>query len=120
MSLTKEQIKLLTDNNVIVLATSDLENNPRAIFVEINKVEPDKIIITDNQMDRTKNNLLENRKVFIVAFKKDYSYGLKISGEAEYHTEGNYLDFVKNLETNKKFSPKGAIVINIKEIREFT
>lgn len=119
MKLTKKQVDLLKRKKIVVLATSSLKNEPRAILVEINQVENDKIIITDNEMKITRKNLLENKKVFILAFKEDYSYCLKISGEAEYYAKGKYFDFVKKLEANKDFSPKGAVVITIKEITEF-
>jgi len=119
MKLTEKQLDLLNRRKIVVLATSNLENKPRAIFVEVNQVKDDKIIITDNEMKTTRKNLLENKNVFILAFEEDYHYGLKILGDVEYNTEGEYFDFVKNLETNKNFSPKGAIMITIKEIVEF-
>lgn len=119
MKLSEKQLDLLTRKNLVVLATSGLGGKPRAIIVEANKAENDKIIITDNEMETTRNNLLANKNVFILAYEEDYHYGLKISGEAEYHTEGEYFDFVKNLETNKGHSPKGAVVITVKEVVEF-
>lgn len=119
MELTKKQLDLLRKGKIVVLATSSTDGTPRAIFVEINKVENNKIIITDNEMEITRKNLLENENVFILAFKKDYNYCLKVSGKAEYYSEGKYFDFVKNLEANKDHDPKGAVVITIKEVAEF-
>ena len=119
MKLSEKQLDLLKRRNLIVLATSDLKGNPRAIIVELNKVEDNKIIITDNQMEKTKDNILENNNISILAFEEDYHYGIKISGSAEYYTKGEYFDYVKNLETNKGYNPKGTIVIDIKEIIEF-
>lgn len=119
MKLTKEQIDLLSRRGVVVLATSSLQGKPRAIFVEINQVEGDRIIITDNEMVTTQKNLLENKQVALLAFEKDYSYCLKILGKAEYFTKGKYFDFIKNLEANKDFSSKGALVITINEVTEF-
>lgn len=119
MELDEKQLDLLTRRNLVVLATSNPDGKPRAIIVGANKAENDKIIITDNEMDITRNNLLANKNVFILAYEEDYHYGLKISGEAEYHREGEYFDFVKNLETNKGYSPKGAVVITVKEVVEF-
>ncbi len=119
MELTGKQLDLLKRKKIVILATSSPDHKPRAIFVEVNKAEGDKIIITDGAMETTKNNLLENKNVFLLAFEEDYHYGLKISGEVEYYTEGEYFDFVRDLETNKNHSPKGAVVINIKEVIEF-
>lgn len=118
MRLTQKQADLLKRRKIVVLATSNLQGKPRAIFVEVNKAKGDQIIITDNEMVTTKKNLLENKQVALLAFEEDYSYCLKILGEAEYYTEGRYFNFVKNLETNKDYSPKGAVVITIKEVIE--
>lgn len=119
MKLTEKQSDLLNRRKIVILATSSLDGKPRAIFVEVNQAGENKIIITDNEMEITRKNLLENKNVFISAFEDDHRYGLKIAGEAEYHTKGEYFDFVRNSETNKNYSPKGAIVITIKEIVEF-
>ncbi|TRZ64076.1 MAG: hypothetical protein D4Q79_02360 [Spirochaetia bacterium] len=119
MNLTKQQIDLLSERKVVALATSGANAVPRVIFVEVNSADEDEIIITDNFMETTKKNILENKKVSILSFKEDYSYCFRIFGEAEYHTEGKYFDFVRGLETNKDYSPKGAVVVKIKEIFEF-
>lgn len=119
MDLTKQQTDLLGERKVVAFATSGIDAVPQAIFVEVNSADKDEIIITDNQMETTKRNILANKKVSILAFKEDYSYCFRISGEAEYYAEGKYFDFVKNLETNKNFSPKGAVVVKIKEVFEF-
>lgn len=97
MKLNEKQLDLLTRRNLVVLATSN-SDNPRAIIVEANKVEDDRIIITANEMQITKENILANKNVFLLAYEKDYSYGLKIAGEAEFYADGKYFDFVNNLE----------------------
>lgn len=119
MKLATKQIDLLKRRKIVVLATADLKGKPRAIFVEVNQVKDNKIIITDNEMVVTRKNLLKNKEVALLAFKKDYSYCLKILGKAGYFTKGQYFDFVKNLKTNKNQSPKGVIVINVEKVIEF-
>ena len=120
MKLTDKQLDILVRNKIVILSTSSIDRKPRAIFVELNKVEDDKIIIANNQMETTSKNLIENKNVFVLVFEKDYHYGLKISGEAQYQTEGEYFDLVSGLETNKDYSPKGAIVVTIKDVIEFS
>ena len=120
MELTEKQLDLLGRRSIVVLATSDSQNKPRAIFVEANQAKGDQIIITDNQMGITRQNLLENKQVFLLVFEEDYHYGIKISGEADYYQEGEYLDFVNRAEGNKGYSPKGAVVITVQDIVEFT
>lgn len=116
--LTQKQIKLLNKNRVVVLATADKRGQPRAIFVEVNKIEKNCLIITDNEMKTTGKNLLENKKVAILAFSRDWSWCLKIEGTANYYKGGKYFDLVKKLPANKDYSPKGALVIKIKRIWE--
>jgi uncharacterized pyridoxamine 5'-phosphate oxidase family protein len=119
MDLTRKQINLLKKNNLVVLATADISGRPRAIFVEVNGLDKGKIVITDNQMRKTKSNLLKNKAVFLLIFAKDYSYGLKLSGKAEYHSTGGYFNFVRGLAANKGYSPKGAVVITVDKVVEF-
>lgn len=118
MQLTQKQIDLLNKQTVVVLATASAGAKPRAIFVQFPKVEGDKLIITDNYMGITRKNVLENKKVFVLAFEQDYSYCLKIEGEAEYCAEGEWFDFVVGLEENKKYRPKAAVVISVKNVSE--
>lgn len=120
MELTEKQLDLLKRRSIVVLATSGRRYATRAIFVEVNQAKGNQIIITDNQMGITRQNLLENKQISLLAFEEDYHYGLKISGKAEYHQEGKYFDFVKGLDTNKDYSPKGVVVVAIKEVSEFT
>ena len=118
MQLTKKQIDLLNRRKNVVLTTASLQGKPRSIFVEVNQVKDDKIVITDNVMVTTRKNLLENKQVALLVFEEDYSYCLEISGRAEYHTTGGYFDFVRGLETNKNYSPKGAVVVIVEEVIE--
>lgn len=119
MQLNKKQLELLNRRKLVVLTTSNKDGEPRAIIVEVNRVEGHKIIITDNEMRATKNNFLENNNVFLLAFEEDYHYGLKISGKVSYYIKGKYFDFVRNLDVNKDYSPKGAVVVTVKKIVEF-
>jgi len=119
MELTEKQSDLLKRRNLVVLATASLDNQPRAVIVEVNKAEGDRLIITDNEMGETLNNLIENNKVFILAFEESYNYCLKISGTARYCQNGEQFDFVKTLKANKERKPKGVVVIMVDNVIEF-
>jgi len=119
MELNQKQIELLGRRNLVILATTDKNCQPRAIIVEVNKAEKDKLVITSNQMIVSEKNILANRKVFVLAYEEDYHYGIKITGEAEYLSSGEYFEYVKGLGTNKNYSPKATVVISIKNIEEF-
>jgi len=119
MQLTQKQINLINHQETVILATSNMNNEPRAIYVEINKVDGDELVITDNHMKITKNNILENTNVFILVADEEYKWGLKIRGVAQYYDSGNYFDFVRNSAMNKDYTPKGAIAVRVVEIDEF-
>ncbi len=116
--LNKNQIKFIESNNIVVLATADDKSTRRAIFVEADYISENRIVISNNAMKVTENNLKTNDKVFLLAFNKDYSKVLKISGKVKYETEGKWYEYVKKLETNKNWSPKGAVIVNAISVTE--
>ncbi len=115
MILTKQDKNFLNKNYTIVLSTCDLEHKVNSVFVEICKIEDNNIIITDNEMKKTKKNILENKNVCILAYDKKYNV-LKIFGRAGYHTKGKYFDYVKNFKDNIGHNTKGAVVIKVNKI----
>jgi pyridoxine/pyridoxamine 5'-phosphate oxidase len=119
MELSQKQKDLLCRRNLVVLATADEERQPRIIIVEVNKTEKNELIITSNQMVISEKNILANKKVSVLAYEDDYSYGIRITGEAKYLSSGEDFEYVKSLETNKNYSPKAAVVITINTIEEF-
>lgn len=110
------EIKEIIETNVLAFATSSKDGKPNVIAVASVKVKDDKIIITDNYMDKSKKNLDENNNIAIVVWKG--SKGYQIKGTSEYFTEGENYDFIKNLPENKDMPTKGAIVITVGEIYE--
>ncbi len=116
--LNEKQIELLKNQKTVVLTTSDADNQPRSVFVEASIVRNDSIFITDNHLEKTIENIKQNEKVFILAYKEDYSYIVYITGTTIYHDNGNILEEIKNLPENKKYNPKSVIEIKINKIEE--
>jgi predicted pyridoxine 5'-phosphate oxidase superfamily flavin-nucleotide-binding protein len=113
----EEEIKKIIEKNPVALSTVSREGKPYVIAVASVKVKDDKIIITDNYMGRTINNLKNYPNVSLVVWNKDWK-GYNIQGRAEYYDKGTFLDFVKALKENKKEPCKGAIVIEINHIKK--
>ncbi|AKM78224.1 MAG: hypothetical protein UX49_C0001G0007 [Candidatus Wolfebacteria bacterium GW2011_GWC2_46_275] len=120
MNLTEKQKELLNRRKVVALATASKDADPQVTFVEINLVEDDDLVFTDNQMTTARNNILENGKVVLMAFEQDYGYCLKLFGTAQYHTGGERFEYVKHLADNEGFSPRAAVVITIEHVIEFS
>jgi len=114
--MEKEIIKII-EKNPVALSTVNAEDKPYVIAVASVKVKDDKIIITDNYMGRTIDNLKHSPHVSLVVWGKDWK-GYNIQGKAEYHDKGLYFDFVKSLKENKDEPCKGAIVIEINSIKK--
>jgi predicted pyridoxine 5'-phosphate oxidase superfamily flavin-nucleotide-binding protein len=76
----------------------------------------DKILITDNYMNKSKQNLAKNNKVAVVAWSKDEEEGYQFKGTAQYLTEGKWKKFVEQMEENKGLSAKAAVLVTVKEI----
>lgn len=111
-----EEIKEIIENNPIALATLN-ENNPYVIAVAYVKIKNGKLIITDNYMKTTIENIKKNKNVSLVIWNKDWE-GYQINGEGEYFNSGEYYEFVKDIEENKDEPCKGAIVVKINNIKK--
>lgn len=118
MNLTTEQIGIIEENKLVVLATTNKYGQPRAIFVGYPKCLGGKIVLVDNFMNITKINIIENPLVSILAYNKDYSHCFTISGKAAYYSDASHLEWAKSLEENKELNPKGVIEVIIENVEE--
>ena len=100
--LSNEQIDLIKNNEWIIFSTADLNNNPRAIVVIPSRIEKDRIILSNIQMNKSIENIKNNNKCFINVYSKDSSdMQIKISGIANVYEDGIlYTEIKKYEETN--------------------
>jgi uncharacterized protein len=111
-----ETIKIIEENPV-AFATMDIQDNPYVIAVSSVKVKNDKIVITDNYMKTTLENIKKNPSVSLIVWNSKLK-GVQIKGIAEYFQEGEWMKFIKQIPENKNEPCKGALVINIKNTKE--
>jgi len=110
------EIEEILENNPVALATITRENKPNVIAVAYAKVaKENQIVITDNYMHETVQNILSNNNICLAVWNKNWQ-GYKIIGTASYHKSGEWLDFVKKIPENKDCPAKGAIKIDVKKI----
>jgi len=102
----------LKERQNIVLATSSKDGNPRAIVVVSLGFIDDRLLIGACLMGKSLENIKENNKVSIVAFKDNEYY--RIDGVATIYPEGKYLDIA--IKRSNPPLPKAAILIDIKEV----
>ncbi|MDD5606704.1 MAG: pyridoxamine 5'-phosphate oxidase family protein [Candidatus Pacebacteria bacterium] len=113
----RPKTKKIIEGNPVAFATVG-NNKPYVIGTAYCRVvEKNKILITDNFMNSTIKNILENNNVALVAWDNKWN-GVQIIGKAKYYKKGKWLDFVKNIEENNGMPSKGAILIKINKIIE--
>lgn len=111
-----ENIKNKIENATIAVASVNGGRKPHNICIMYAKVKDSKIIITNNYMKTTINNIKNNPYVSLVFWEGEK--GWRINGKVKYYDSGDWLDFVKSLGENEGLPAKGALVINVEEIRE--
>jgi predicted pyridoxine 5'-phosphate oxidase superfamily flavin-nucleotide-binding protein len=114
---TKKQ-KNLIEKQVLALATSDVTGKPNVIAVACCKVvAKDKILITDNFMNKTKKNLLVNNRVALAVWSNDWEEGYQFRGKAQYLTSGKWKKRVdEDPPNNKGLAHKAAVLVTVDEI----
>jgi predicted pyridoxine 5'-phosphate oxidase superfamily flavin-nucleotide-binding protein len=114
-------IKEMIEDNALGLATVNKNGNPHNIAVAYVKVvSKDEVLISDNYIKETLENLKSNRNVSLVVWAKDWKkncIGYELIGEAEYFNSGKWIDFIKNIPINKGEPCKGAILVKINKIK---
>ncbi len=115
--MKNDSVKLkILEGKIIFLATADKFGASNIIAAEVNKITDDgRIIITNNQMVKTIKNITATKKAAIL-FTDNKEIWWRIFVAADYDTNGKWFQLVKNLETNKKWKPKGALVLKIKRV----
>lgn len=109
-------IKDLIEKNPVAFATIMEDIKPNIIGVAYVKVISDnQVLITDNYMSQTIKDISVNKNVCLIVWDKKLR-GRKLVGEAEYHTSGQWKEFVEKMEENKGLPAKGAILIKILKI----
>ncbi len=117
-----EKLKNLIENNALALATVDENNEPHCIAVAFAKVvSQNQILITDNYMQTTVENIKRGSKVALVVWNKDWEQnctGYALKGKAEYFTSGKWYEMVKAMPENANEPCKGAILITVEKIKK--
>lgn len=116
MNKIDDNIKQIVENNPIAFATVDLNGKPNVIGIAFVKVVSDnQVIITDNFMKQTKENIENNNNICLAVWDKDWN-GYKLIGTAEYFTDGQWKTFVEKMPDNEGLPAKGAILISVSDI----
>jgi len=106
--------KELIESEAVAVATINADGSPNLIAVGFVKViDPTSILITDNYMNHTPENIKNDSRICLAVWTKDWNEGYKFNCKATYFTEGKWVDYVKNLQENKGYPAKGAILCGV-------
>ena len=121
--LSIEQIENIKKAEKVIFSTSDKTMQPRSVWVIPSRIESDKIILSNIQMGKSFENIMQNPKCFInvlIPGLDDLQY--KIEGVASVFSEGALFEEIKNYEESENLPPElkvnGIIVIDVKNIEE--
>jgi len=113
--ITNEAKKIIEENPV-AFATVDGENKPNVIGIAYVKVvSENQVLITDNYMKQTEENLKHNNNICLAVWDKDW-IGYKLIGMAEYFTKGEWKEFIEKMPENKGLPAKGAILVTVSKL----
>lgn len=116
MTKINAKTKKLIEKNPVAFATVDSNGKPNVIGVAYVKVvSKNQILITDNYMKQTKENLEKNDNVCLAVWDKNWN-GYKLVGNAKYFTAGKWKRFVEKMPENKGLPAKGAILVTISDM----
>lgn len=114
--MISDEFKELIENNPVALATVMKDGRPNVIGVAYVKViDQETLLITDNYMSQTKEDIVNNPHVAIVVWDKDWK-GYKLVGQAQYYSSGKWIEMVKNIPGNKGLPVKGAILVKVEKV----
>jgi len=116
------ELKIIIENNVITFSTVDKDKAPHSIAVAYVKVvDSDKVLISDNYMKETIENLKNNNNVSLLTWNENWKkdcFSFELKGTAQYFTLGKWRDEVKKIQENRGNPAKGAILVTISKIKK--
>lgn len=115
-----DKVKDLFDRTKLVaLGTADKNGVPNVVPVHWKTITgKDRILVINNYMKATKENILSNSKICISFWDPVTEEAYKIKGDAIHHTSGPMYEEGKKFIQEKKPGriPKGVIEVRVKEI----
>lgn len=108
--------KKLIENNPCQIATVTSSHTPNlSVASDIKVIDDVTIIISNNEMINTPDNIIDNGLIVITSFNKEWA-GVRLTGCAEYHTDGEYFNLCNEYFKNENTTPKGVFVVTIKKV----
>ena len=107
--------KAISQQDVFPVATSNQNGIPNVVYIKYLKVIDDQtVLIADNYLNKTRDNLLNNGKIAFVVLDGDKG-SFQIKGKAERFEKGSMYDEVQSW-VPEKLPRAAAVVMTVEEI----
>ena len=121
--LNNKQIENIKLAEKVIFSTADKGNQPRSVWVIPSRIERDRIILSNIQMQKSFENVKQNPKCFINVFVPDNDdLQYKIEGFATINERGELFKEIKEYEETENLPPElkvnSIIIIDIKSFEE--
>jgi hypothetical protein len=115
--ITQDMKDIAAKTTVYILATSSKEGKPNGVPIGIVRIKDDEVILADNFMLKTRQNLEENPVAAVSYWSGDDHYGYQLKGKTRIETSGEYYDEVaRGMEERKvPFKPKAVVILTVDE-----
>ena len=123
MAIPSKVKELFNKQGLVAVGTASPEGVPNVVPILWKKIlDDDTIILIDNFMKTTKENLQRNKNVCISFWDAKTEEAYKIKGTARYHTDGPVYNEGKKFIQLKKPDrvPKGVVEIKVSQIFDIT
>lgn len=119
--LTIQEIEDIKNNEWVIFATANNNNEPHSIIVIPSRIEKNQIILSNIQMKQSIENIKTNPKCFInVYIKEQNDRQIKITGVGKIEESGELFNNIKEYEeTNnlpEELKVNSIIIIEIEHI----
>lgn len=121
--ITEEMKRVVEEARVFAVATANEDGEPNVVPIAFGKVlGEDEILLVDNFMSKTMENLRTNPRAAVSVWKAGDSEGYQFKGDVRIETSGrNFEDGVKMVKAKEpELSPKAAVIVKVKSIYSIT
>lgn len=120
MAKITQDMKDIAEKAVIfIVATASKDGKPNGVPIGLTRIISDyEIMLVDNSMHKTRQNIAENPVVAIAFWAKEARYGYQCKGPARVETAGKHLDEAIQWlrSTGRTLQPKAVVIVKVDEI----
>lgn len=117
VKLSPEVKEVIQKQKPLPIATADKTGKPNVIFVGMWKfIDDETIMIVDNFLKKTADNLKANPKLSLVAYDSESKQSYQVKGSVDYLEKGDRFEEAKAMASSKKLPGKAVLIFHIEEV----